>query len=177
MTRRFVLSTAVALAALGLPTAAMAVPTEVVVRAVSRDAKVIGDGVDGARITIRDAHSGEILAEGVQTGGSGDTEKIMKIPHARGATVYGTEDAASFTATLDLAAPTQVEIIAEGPLGDEGWTQKSSKTLLLVPGQHIRGEGVVLEIHGFNVSLLAPAADTKPQAGQNVEVRIRLTMT
>jgi hypothetical protein len=46
------------------------VPTKVLVRAVSRDAKIIGDGVGGARITIRHATSGEVLAQGIQRGPS-----------------------------------------------------------------------------------------------------------
>jgi hypothetical protein len=52
-----------------------ALPTTVVVRAIAQDAKIIGSGVGGARITIRDARSGEVLASGVQEGGTGSSTR------------------------------------------------------------------------------------------------------
>ena len=56
-------------------------------------------------------------------------------------------------------------------------TQRASKTLLLVPGQHLLGEGVLLEIHGFIVDLLAPVAGAEVRAGQPLPVRVKVTMT
>ena len=44
--------------------------TRIVIRAVARDAKIIGDDVGGARITVVNARTGEMLAEGKQEGGS-----------------------------------------------------------------------------------------------------------
>ncbi len=96
--------------------AEQSLPTTVVVRAVSRDAKIIGDGVGGARITIRALESGKVLASGLQRGGTGDTKKIMQQPRVRGESVHDSPDAAAFRATLNLVRPTKVEIIAEGPL-------------------------------------------------------------
>ncbi len=176
---RFVLATALAIgvAASGLPAAAQAIPTKVMVRAVSRDAKVIQDPVGGARITIREVATGTVLAQGVQQGRSGNTELIMVKPRARGATVYDTPGTAGFLATLMLDRPTVVEITAEGPLGKPQATQRASKTLLLVPGQHLLGEGVLLEIHGFIVDLLAPVAGAEVRAGQPLPVRVKITMT
>ena len=176
---RFVLTTALAIgvAAGGLPAAAQAIPTKVMVRAVSRDAKVIQDPVGGARITIREVATGTVLAQGVQQGRSGNTELIMVKPRARGATVYDTPGTAGFLATLMLERPTVVEITAEGPLGNPQATQRASKTLLLVPGQHVLGEGVLLEIHGFIVDLLAPVAGAEVRAGQPLPVRVKVTMT
>ncbi len=176
---RFVLATALAIgvAAGGLPAAAQAILTKVMVRAVSRDAKVIQDPVGGARITIREVATGMVLAQGVQQGRSGNTELIMVKPRARGATVYDTPGTAGFLATLQLARPTVVEITAEGPLGNPQATQRASKTLLLVPGQHLLGEGVLLEIHGFIVDLLAPFAGAEVRAGQPLPVRLNVTMT
>ena len=135
-----------------------AAQTKITVRAVSRDAKVIGDGVGGARVTVRDIATGKVLASGVQTGGTGDTKRIMQTPRERHAAIYSTSGAASFTATLDLASPTRVEITAEGPLKYPQAMQRVSTTMLLVPGRHIEGDGVVLEIPGFIVD--APAAFT-----------------
>ncbi len=151
--------------------------TKVMVRAVSHDAKIIGTMVGGARIKIRDLSTGEILVEGIQKGGTGDTGLIMRKPRARGAKVYDTPGAAGFLATLKLQKPTVVEISAEGPLDTPQSTYRASKTMLLVPGKHILGEGVLLEIHGFRVRLLEPAPNVTVSPGEDLEVRVLLTMT
>jgi len=156
------------------------VATKVLVRAVSRDAKIIGTRVGGARITIREAATKQILAEGVQQGDTGDTDLIMKQPHTRGGKVYDTPGAGGFTATLRLERPIVVEVAAEGPLGHPQATQRVSKTLLLVPGEDVLGEGILLEIHGFTVVLLAPAAratDVRVVPNQTLEVRATVTLT
>ena len=155
------------------------VATKVLVRAVSRDAKIIGTRVGGARITIREAATKQILAEGLQQGETGDTDLIMKQPHTRGGKVYDTPGAGGFTATLRLERPMVVEVAAEGPLGHPQATQRVSKTLLLVPGEDVLGEGILLEIHGFNVALLAPAAtaDARVVPNQTLEVRATVTLT
>jgi hypothetical protein len=150
--------------------------TKIMIRAVARDAKVIGEHVGGARITVRDVATGKVLAQGVQQAGTGDTGLIMSKPRTRGATVYNTPDASSFLAVLNLDRPTVVEVTAEGPLGNSQATQRASKTLLLVPGEDILGEGILLEIHGFIVTPLAPLADAKVAAGSPLEVRATVTM-
>lgn len=63
-----------------------------------------------------------------------------------------------------LERPTVVEVTAEGPLGTPQTTQRASKTLLLVPGQDVLGEGVLLEIHGFTVTFLAPTPNDRLSA-------------
>jgi hypothetical protein len=150
--------------------------TKIMIRAVARDAKVIGTHVGGARITVRDTSTGQILAQGIQQGGTGDTDVIMKQPHTRGMTVYNTSDASGFLAVLHLDKPTEVEITAEGPLGNAQATQRTSKTMLLIPGEDVLGEGILLEIHGFIVTALAPTADAKVKAGSPFEVRATVTM-
>ena len=77
---------------------------------------------------------------------------------------------------LHLDKPTVVEVSAEGPLGNAQATQRSSKTLLLVPGEDILGEGILLEIHGFIVTSLAPLPDAKVKIGSPFEVRATVTM-
>src|SRR3984957_8853737 len=150
--------------------------TKIMIRAVARDAKVIGTHVGGAKITVRDTATGEILAQGMQQGGTGDTDVIMKKPRTRGMTVYGTSDASGFLAVLHLDKPTVVEVSAEGPLGNAEATQRTSKTLLLVPGEDVLGEGILLEIHGFIVTSVAPLPDAKIRAGSPFEVRATVTM-
>lgn len=159
------------------PASAGGIPTKVMVRAVSRDAKAIGTKVGGARITIRDIATGAMLAEGIQKGSTGDTELIMVRPRKRGSTVFNTPGTAGFLATVMLERPTVVEVTAEGPLGTPQSTQRASKTLLLVPGQDVLGEGILLEIHGFTVALLTPTSDARPIVGSNLEVRATVTLT
>lgn len=151
-------------------------PTKVVVRVAAHDAKLIGSGVGGARVTIRDASTGEVLAEGIQEGGTGSTERIMETPRERADTVYATPDAAAFTATLDLEAPTQVEITAEGPLGTPHAIQRATKSVLLLPGRDVVGEGVVLELHGFTVVVEAPSADAPLSDDDSIVVRAKVEM-
>lgn len=154
-----------------------AVPTQVMVRAIAKDAKIIGTKVGGVRVTIRDAASGKVLAQGMAQGKTGDTKLIMVEPHAHGAPLYDTPGAAGYLATLMLSEPTVVEVIAEGPLGYPQSTQRASKTLLLLPGRDVLGDGVVLEIHGFTVEILEPAAAGRLRRGEELTVRARVTMT
>jgi len=150
--------------------------TKIMIRAVARDAKVIGTHVGGAKITVKDATTGAVLAQGMQQGGTGDTDLIMKKPHTRGMVLYSSGDASGFLAVLHLDKPTVVEISAEGPLGNAQATQRSSKTMLLVPGEDVLGDGILLEIHGFIITPLAPLPDAKLKVGSPFEVRATVTM-
>ncbi len=127
--------------------------TKVIIRAVSRDAKVIGSEVGGASIRVINLETGEILSENKQEGGTGDTERIMVQPRRRGEIVYGTPGAAFIQANINLDHPTQVGIYVEAPLAYPQAMQKGMKTLTLVPGKHILGEGVVIELNGLIVNL------------------------
>src|SRR5712692_5811090 len=150
--------------------------TRVMVRAIARDAKIIGKAVGGARITIREASSGKVLAEGMLQDGTGDTALIIEKPHVRGEKIYDTPGASGFLAVLNLERPTVVEVTAEGPLGSPDATQRASKTLLLVPGEDILGDGIVLEIHGFMVKTLTPQVGAKVRVGSPFEVKATVNM-
>ena len=150
-------------------------PTRLLVRAVAHDAKIVGSGVGGARITVRDAATGEVLARGIQRGGTGDTERIMRDPVERGETVYDTEGAAGYTATLMLRRPTRVEVAAEGPLAaPPASRERTSKTLWMLPGRHVQGQGLVLELQGFFVEVLAPGTAAVPAGEIQVRTRVRM---
>lgn len=159
-----------------LPAAEPPAKTRITVRVVSRDAKVIGTGVGGVLVTLRDAETGAVLAEGKQLGGTGSTDRIMRQPHTRDALVYGSEDAAGFTAELVLRRPTTVEIVARGPLGIPHAIQTASKRLLLVPGRHIEGEGILLELHGFIVEIVNRKQVEAMHPGESVELRARVRL-
>ncbi|MBW3564768.1 MAG: hypothetical protein KY459_08585 [Acidobacteria bacterium] len=146
--------------------------TSVLVRAVSRDAKIVGSGVGGAEITVADARTGRELARGEQQGGTGDTGRIISTPHPRDGTIYATEDAAGFEAVFLLDSPTWIEVTARGPLGHRQAITESSKRLLVAPGDRIDGEGLLLELHGFIVEVLEQSAGTEQIA---VQARVRMT--
>jgi len=152
------------------------IPTKVIVRVVSKDAKVIGTGVGGAWVRIKNLETGEILAQGKQEGGTGDTNRIMVQPRKRGATIYGTPDAAFFKAEIPLGKPTQVEIYTEAPLTYPHAIQKGSKTLTLIPGKHILGEGVFIELDGLIVNILEPVPVKELKRGKEVVVKAEVRM-
>ncbi len=148
--------------------------TKVMVRVVARDAKVIGSGVGGAKVTIVNAATGAILAEGLQEGGTGNTDLIMSTPHARGATLYDTEGAAGFLAELQLSEPTVVNVSAVGPLAYPQAMRAATKQILLVPGQDVVGDGVILELHGFIVEVVSP--EPLDPVSDEIEVTARVRM-
>ncbi|MFQ5703013.1 MAG: hypothetical protein ACE5HT_03235 [Gemmatimonadales bacterium] len=168
------------LAALGV---AAAIPTEycraqvattIRVRVVAHDAKVIGSSVGGARVYVRAPSTGEILAEGVQEGGTGDTRAIVIDPVKRGAAIFDSPNAAVFTARLTLNEPTVLEFVGEGPLGFEHAMQRAVKSMLVVPGEDILGDGVVLELHGFIVELLEPREVVAREGDFKVVAKVRM---
>jgi len=143
----------VVLGILALAGPAQAEPTDVTVRVLARDAKFIGTSMGGARVTISDAETGEVLAEGLTQGQTGSTERIMKTPRGRGEPL-STEGAAAFRATIDLDRPRRVEVAAEGPLEFPGSANRVSAVQWVVPGRHLTGgDGWVLEMPGLVVNL------------------------
>lgn len=158
------------------PLHAQGTPTRLLVRAVAHDAKIIGSSVGGARITVTDVATGAVLASGTQEGGTGNTSAIVRTPRARGAQVYDTEGAAFWETTLNLDAPTRIEVTAEGPLDNGQAVQRSSKTILMVPGEDIVGEGLILELNGFAVEIEAPEDDAAFQSGATLPVRAHVAM-
>jgi hypothetical protein len=153
-----------------------AAETHVTVRVLARDAKFVGTSMGGVRVTLRDMDTGKILAQGRIAGGTGDTDRIMRRPRARGAGI-ATADAAAYTATLDLDRPTRVEVIAEGPLGHPRSIGRVSATQWVVPGHDLTGgDGWVLELPGFVVDLSAPTPDLALQGvPQTVALKAKVT--
>lgn len=146
--------------------------TRVKVHVVSCDAKVIGSLVGGCRVTIRDARSGELLAEGEQQGGSGDTALIMEQPRERGATVFAGPGVACFETDLPIAEPTAIRIEATGPLACPEAAQSASLTTWLNPGAHLEGDGFVLQLHGFILDILEPEAVETIHSNREVGLRV-----
>jgi hypothetical protein len=152
------------------------IATKIIVRVVSRDSKVIGSGVGGAFVRIKNLETGEVLAQGKQEGGTGDTDRIMVQPRRRGEPLYGTPDAAFFQVEILLDKPTRVEIYTEAPFAYPQAIQKGSKTLTLIPGKHILGEGVIIELNGLIVNILSPSPKESVKKGERVLVRVEVRM-
>ncbi|MGH9425009.1 MAG: hypothetical protein ACRD2L_01690, partial [Terriglobia bacterium] len=91
-------------------------PTTILIRVVGHGAMVLGREVGGARVTITDVATNQILATGIQQGEAGDQNQIMRTPRLMGEPHYSSRPAAAFTVTFDLLHPTLVEVTAEGPL-------------------------------------------------------------
>jgi hypothetical protein len=145
--------------------------TTVLVRVVAHGAMVLGRDVGGARITITDIETGRILASGLQQGDSGDQNQIMRTPHMMEEPIYSSRPSAAFTATLDLQQPTLVEVSAEGPLAYPAALQKACKTLLLIPGQNLTHDGIVLHLYGYLVEIERPKPRETLIAKDDVKLR------
>lgn len=157
-------------------TPCFAEPTQIDVRVISKGAKFVGTSMGGVAVTIRDAETGEILAQGVTAGSTGDTARIMidKAPYHR---PLSTADAAVFRATLDIQEPRRIEVTARGPLGQLQAIATTSATQWIVPGKPITGgDGFRLELPGFAVAVLAPPAHTSLQDERSVELRANVVM-
>ncbi|MDP1857108.1 MAG: hypothetical protein Q8K82_00475 [Gemmatimonadaceae bacterium] len=152
------------------------VVTHVVTHVITHDAKLIGSAVGGVRVTIRDAATGHVLAEGRHEGGTGDTKRIMQESRKRGDTLFTAPDGAGYEASIALAAPTMVEISAEGPLGYPDQMARTTKRLFLFPGLDVGGDGIVLELHGYVIDLLAPDTTTTLAPSSALKVRARVRM-
>lgn len=166
-----------ALLALLAPAApAAAEPTRLSVRVLSKGAKFVGSSMGGVLITVRDADTGELLASGTTRGTTGDTARIMKEAHGRGA-VLSTPDAARFEAVLDLDRPRLLRVAAAGPLVQRQAANEVSLTQWAVPGRHLDGgDGLLLELPGFVVDVLAPPAHVR-LAGGTPEIGIAANVT
>jgi hypothetical protein len=172
----FLISTHIIFLSTSLSFSAEKISTKVTVRVVAKDSKVIGSGVGGAWVRIKNLENGEILAQGKQEGGTGETDRIMVTPRRRGEIVYGTPGAAFFQAELPLERPTQIEISAEAPLAYPQSIQKGSKTLTLVPGKHILEEGVIIELDGLIVNIVNPSPKGVLKKGEELTIKAEVRM-
>lgn len=146
-------------------------PTTVLVRVVAQGAMVLGREVGGARVTMTDITSGRVLATGLQQGEAGDQNQIMRTPHMMEEPIYSSRPSAAFTTTVELQKPTLVDISAEGPLAYPASLQKTSKTILLIPGQDLTGDGIVLHLSGYLVQIEQPRSRDPLIAKADVKLR------
>lgn len=152
--------------------------TRVLVRVQAKGGKFIGPDGGYALVTLRDAVSGELLAQRLATGGSGAlsatytpgaTGNAIATPDGDGGQTVqwlsapADSGTAGLLATLDLHAPMLVEFsaqtLANGIPNGHGVTQR----MWLAPGVHLDQEpGVVLLVPGLSVQVLAPGVAHPP---------------
>lgn len=149
-----------ALALLFAGDVAGAVETTVVVRAKAKDAMFIGTSFGGARVVVRNAETGEILAQGLTEGGTGVPDVVMAETIRRGATVADARTA-RFKAVLNLNEPTLATIEAMAPRSQGQAMIRTSTQVWLIPGKELGVDGLILDIPGFAVDLLEPRAAGK----------------
>lgn len=144
---------------------AAAEETQLAIRALAADAKFIGTGMSGMAVIIEDADTGEILDRGVTAGATGNTDRIIRTP----ATRYGTlseEGNAVYISTLDIDRPRRVRVTVRGPIAQPQAMAEASSTRWVLPGKHINsGDGWLIEVPGFAVDILSPAAHTYVEDG------------
>jgi hypothetical protein len=157
--------------------AAMAIPTEIVIRVIAKDGKFIGHpGTGGVAIVLRDAETGEVLAQGVTSGGNGVTEKIMTTGHARRDVL--SKNSAQFSASLDLQRPRLIAVTATGPLIPKGAAMTVTSTQWVLPGKPVNGgDGWVLEMPGFAITVLGTPPSSVRLDGRPAEIPFRAKIT
>jgi len=132
-----------------------ATETQIIVRAKAKDAKFIGSSLGGAYVIIKNKMTGEILAQGKTEGSTGNTDLIMRTPKKR-ANYISDEKTAKFMATIDIDEPVFISIEVFSPINNKQARINAGTELWLIPGKHILGDGVVVEIPGFIVDILEP---------------------
>ncbi|MCB9989663.1 MAG: hypothetical protein H6868_10095 [Rhodospirillales bacterium] len=144
--------------------------TDISIAVKSKDAKFIGTAMGGAHVMVIDKLTGDILAEGITHGGTGNTAKIMAPSLARDAVLVD-DDTAKFEFSLDILKPTPVTITATAPLAQPQSTVKASIDYVLLPGKdYTAGNGIMLELPGMAVDILNPSAGTAVRFSKDISV-------
>lgn len=149
--------------------------TTLMIRVKSKDAKFIGSSIGGAKIVLREELTGKILAEGITEGSTGDTEKIMKTPHVRNARLSD-DNTAGFLAKLNISEPVFITVEAYAPFNKKQARVNSSTQLWVIPGKHITGDGIVLEVPGFVVDILSPQTHERIESGTSISLAANVVM-
>lgn len=152
--------------------------TQITVRVIAKDGKFLGDDIGGALITVRDAWTRELLAQGVTAGGSGPNDEggVMCVKLRRGQPIPNTK-ASEFPVTLDLTAPRLIEVTAFGPLAARQSANTASATQWIYPGKDIvAGDGFLLELPGLIVQILHPPTHFSPASLPELRIHANVAM-
>lgn len=154
----------------------LAEPTEITVHVISKGAKFIGTSMSGVAVQIVDVESGNVLAKGLTSGTTGDTEQIMRTAHTRNS-ILSNEAAAKFVAKLVIDTPRLVRLEARGPINPDHTTATVTATQWIVPGKHMSsGDGWMIEIPGLAVVALSPLINTSVSPNAEITLNAQVTM-
>ncbi|SEL81861.1 hypothetical protein [Parapedobacter koreensis] len=151
--------------------------TKIVIRAKAKDAKFIGTGIGGAYVIVRNNTTGEILDQGYTTGTSGDTELIMNTPIARAVRLTD-DNTAKFEAQLTISEPIFVDVEVIAPINRKAASVKATTQFWAIPGKHILGDGIILDIPGYILDINYPtthqtiAITSLPQGSLKAKVHL-----
>jgi len=175
MKLRDVLAAALVLVSVG---AAQAEPTDIVVRVLAKDAKFIGTETGGVQVTLRDADTGAVLAQGMTAGTTGNTPKIMTNGRARRDTLAD-EGSAKYSATLDIRKPLRITATIADPRLPKDAAITVSSTQWVLPGKSVGGgDGWLLELPGFAITPLEPLPTSvdRHEGQAKIPLKVKITM-
>lgn len=153
--------------------------TKIAVRVIAKDGKFLGDDIGGAQVTIRDALTRELLAQGITRGTSGPNDQggVMCVQLRRGEPIPCPPGTSEFVATLQLTQPRRIEVSAYGPLGARQSANTVSATQWIYPGKDITGgDGFLLEIPGLIVQIIHPPTHYTPHALSELRINANVAM-
>lgn len=164
------------LASIGMSAAARAERTDLEVRVLARGAKFLAGYTASVRVVLTDADSGEVLAQGLTAGTTGDTARIMGSAREKGGKL-ASDDSAVFRTSLDIDRPRKVTLSVTGPLSQPQAATTATSTQWILPGRHVTaGDGWLMELPGLIVDLASPLAYQRIKAGAAVPLRVSVTM-
>lgn len=151
--------------------------TRVIVRAKAKDAKFLPATL-GVHVAIKNSMTGELLAKGMAVGGSGNTDTIMADAIRRGQRLAD-ENTSKFETSLELTEPTFVDIEVYASSNRKNGTRKITTQVWLIPGKHILGDGIVVEVPGFIVDILSPTTQqyTRLSAIKDGKISLKASVT
>lgn len=152
--------------------------TKMMIRAKAKDAKFIGSSIGGAHVLVKNTVNGQILAEGITQGSTGNTQLIMNTPKGRHDQISD-GNTAGFLAVLDLSEPTFVQVEVRAPFHRKNTMVSSTTQLWVIPGKDILGDGIVLEFSGYAVDILTPNTHqyvSLKSLSQGLEIRANIVM-
>ena len=132
---------------------------------------VLGREVGGARVTITDVATGHMLASGIQQGESGDQNQIMRTPHLMEEPIYSSRPAASFQQLWNYSGRPWSKFPLKDLWRYPASLRRASKTVLLIPGHDMTGDGIVLDLSGYLVQIEHPKPGESLIAKEDVMLR------
>ncbi len=159
--------------------------TKILVRVQAKGGKYLGDDIGGAWVTVRNSQTGELLASGVTSGGSGSiSDKYVQSASRMAIVTPGNPQqihwvvadptTSHFSAELALDHPAMLEISVFGATGGLQTAHRAVATAWAVPGNDIV---VDIEISGLLVQVIEPTTHLQlPAIGGVVPLRANVAM-